>query len=82
MYPTKIVLRYQHNHPILCADALKFRDVSDEAKDTLTNLFKRKYGPTQAVEALKHDLQVKFGEEYHLKAADRAICPDISFAHR
>ncbi|XP_072043310.1 uncharacterized protein [Amphiura filiformis] len=81
-YPTEIKLDFRHNHPIFCADALKYRDVSDDAKSSLTSLFKRKYGPTQAVEMMKYKLQMKFGEDYHIKAADRAICPDIQFAHR
>ena len=66
----------------MCADALKFRDVSEEAKDELISLFKRKYSPTQAVDMMKYELQLKHGANYMLKAADRAVCPDVQFAHR
>ena len=73
---------YRHNHLVKCADALKFRDVSAKAKEELTSLFKRKYGPTQAVDLMKYELQLKHGAEYFLAAADRAVCPDVQFAHR
>ncbi|XP_041476647.1 uncharacterized protein LOC121424873 isoform X1 [Lytechinus variegatus] len=81
-YQAQIVLNNMHNHPVECADALKHRDVSETTKAMLTDLFQRKYGPTQAVEMLKFDLQLKHGDDYHVKAADRAVCPDIQFAHR
>ncbi|XP_014662941.1 PREDICTED: uncharacterized protein LOC106805740 isoform X2 [Priapulus caudatus] len=81
-YHAQIILNNKHNHPVECADALKYRDVSESTRATLTDLFKRKYGPTQAVEMLKYELQMKYGEDYHMKAADRAVCPDIQFAHR
>ncbi|XP_041469625.1 uncharacterized protein LOC121419295 isoform X4 [Lytechinus variegatus] len=82
LYPAEIRLSYIHNHPIMCADALKFRDVSEEAKEELISLFKRKYGPTQAIDMIKYELQLKHGANYLLKAADRAVCPDVQFAHR
>nr|XP_054770098.1 uncharacterized protein LOC129277934 isoform X2 [Lytechinus pictus] len=82
LYPAEIRLSYIHNHPIMCADALKFRDVSEEAKEELISLFKRKYGPTQAIDMMKYELQLKHGANYLLKAADRAVCPDVQFAHR
>eukprot|EP00057_Strongylocentrotus_purpuratus_P010667 XP_011665141.1 PREDICTED: uncharacterized protein LOC105438693 isoform X2 [Strongylocentrotus purpuratus] len=81
-YPAELLLNYRHNHQITCADALKFRDVSEETKEVLISLFKRKYGPTQAVEMIKYDLQLRHGANYHMKAADRAVCPDVQFAHR
>ena len=34
-YPMEIKLHYKHNHSINCADALRFRDVGDEAKRRL-----------------------------------------------
>ena len=80
--PTKVVLDCRHNHPVYCADALEFRDVKEEAKAKLKALFQRKYGPTQAVEMLKLELQMEHGDKYLEYAADRAICPDIQFAHR
>ena len=77
-----VFIRGNHNHPIMCADALKYRDVSRETQEKLTDLFKRKYGPTTALEALKYELQLKHGAEYFKAAADRAVCPDIGFCCR
>ena len=81
-YPTEVILRYTHNHQVFCADALKFRDVSEEAATSLEAFFKRKYSPTAAVEMLKYKLQMKHGDKYPMYAADRAICPDIQYAYR
>ena len=81
-FPTEVVITFTHNHPVMCADALKYRDVSEDTKQRLTELFKRKYGPTQAVEMLKYELLLQHKEDYLVKAADRAICPDVQFAHR
>ncbi|XP_072050227.1 uncharacterized protein [Amphiura filiformis] len=81
-FPTVVSFKYQHNHNILCADALKHRDVSKETEEKLRGLFFRKYGPTAALETLKYDLQVKHGDDYFRVAADRSICPDIQYCCR
>ena len=49
--------------------------------EQLTRFFQQKYGPTQAMEMLKYELQLKHGEDYFHKAAER-ICPDVPFAER
>ncbi|XP_071484474.1 uncharacterized protein [Diadema antillarum] len=80
-FPTVILFNYNHNHNLQCAGALKYRDVSQETKDTLIDLFHRKYGPTAALEALKYELQVKH-PNYYKVAADRSVCPDIQYCCR
>ncbi|KAJ8024340.1 hypothetical protein HOLleu_37061 [Holothuria leucospilota] len=57
------------------ADALRRRDVSEEAVQKLLDFFKAGYSPTAALDTLKYDLQ----EQY---SADRSICPDLQFCFR
>ena len=66
----------------MCAEALKYRDVSKETEDKLRDLFGKKYGPTAALETLKYDLQLKHDQDYIKVAADRAMCPDIGYCCR
>ena len=66
----------------MCADALKFRDVSAETKEKLMGLFQRKYGPAQALQMLEYDLQVEHGSDYYRVAADRSVCPDLQYCTR
>ena len=44
-FPTLIKLCYQHNHSINSADALRYKPVSDEAKQGLINYFKDEHSP-------------------------------------
>ena len=80
--PAEVTLTYKHNHNIHCADALKFRDVSEESRDSLIAMFYKKYGPADALEVLKYDLQEEHGEGYYLVAADRSVVPDIQYCIR
>lgn len=81
-FPTVVSLQYRHNHNVLCADALKHRDVSKETKEKLIELFHRKHGPTSALDTLQYELQIKHGDEYYKVAADRAVCPDLQYCCR
>ena len=81
-HPTIINIRGKHNHPVYCADALRYRDVSPETNQRLEALFRASYSPTAALDTLMHDLQLQEGDRYVFKSADRAICPDIAYCYR
>ena len=80
--PMVVNLWWIHNQPIIAADALKHRDVSSEVKDRILELFKQGYSPSKGLELRKYDLQVKFGDEYVIKSADRAVFPDLQYCYR
>lgn len=44
-YNARIKLRWTHNHPLSGADVLKQRDVSEETKEKIINLFKEGHQP-------------------------------------
>ena len=46
------------------------------------DLFARGHSPSSALNTHKLNLQVEYGAEYFITAADRAICPDLQFCHR
>ncbi|XP_071488208.1 uncharacterized protein [Diadema antillarum] len=81
-YPTTVVLSFRHNHNIMCADALRHRDVSRETQEKLISLFKMKYTPSAALEALRTDLRAEHGDNYCMVTADRAVCPDLQYCWR
>ncbi|XP_072043077.1 uncharacterized protein [Amphiura filiformis] len=81
-FPTKISMLYQHNHKIMSADALKFRDVSKETSEKLIELFYQNHKPKAALEILKRNLQAEYGSEYCRVASDRSLCPDVMYCYR
>lgn len=81
-FPTMLQFQYEHNHNIHCAATLRHRDVSKATEEKLTTLFYEKYGPTAALEALKYELKLEYGDQYYKVAGDRSICPDVQFCSR
>ncbi|KAL7396325.1 hypothetical protein ABVT39_004230 [Epinephelus coioides] len=81
-YPTLVDVVNVHNHNIHAPDALRHRDVGSKAVEQLTELFKAGRSPSSALNVLKHDLQVQFGNDYVNASADRSICPDLQFCYR
>ncbi|KAJ8048401.1 hypothetical protein HOLleu_00698 [Holothuria leucospilota] len=79
-YFTTVSLKWPQNHEMSSADALRRRDVSEEAVQKLLDFFKAGYSPTAALDTLKYDLQEQYSaEEYTRISADRSICPDLQF---
>ncbi|XP_071959838.1 uncharacterized protein [Antedon mediterranea] len=72
-YPTIITLKWDHNHEVASADALRERDVSDGATEKLLELYRSGHSPSSALDTIKYDLQ---------EAADRAHCPDLQSCYR
>lgn len=76
-----INLRNEHNHHLFSAGLLR-RDVSGETIGNLKKLFESGHTPSSALKELKHNLQVREKDNYVNAAADRSICPDLSFCYR
>ena len=66
-----------HNHPVHCADSVRYRDVADETREEITRIFESGHSPSTALDVLKFQLQDKPGDDYVVLAADRAGCPDL-----
>lgn len=66
----------------MCAEAMRQRDVAPETINKLQTLFQRGHSPSSALNTLKYDLQEEMGDSYIFAAADRSICPDLSFCFR
>ena len=82
MFPMIVTIEFNHNHRIYSADTLKHRDVSEETVAAFKTLFEKGHSPSSALNSFKMELHTEYGPEYVLKAADRAICPDLQFCHR
>ncbi|KAJ8261768.1 hypothetical protein GJAV_G00158190 [Gymnothorax javanicus] len=80
--PTQIVVKFEHNHPLNGASALKHRDVSEDAKAKIDHLLLDGYAPSAALEKFKFDLQLDDPDNYVTNSGDRAICPDLSWVYR
>jgi hypothetical protein len=77
-----VKIRWQHNHPINAAAALKHRAVSDETKSKLVQLFHLGHSAVEAHENLRQELLLEDDQNFVVKSADRAVLPDKSFCHR
>ena len=77
-----VVLNNVHNHPLHCANVLRFRDVSDETRAEVVRLFEAGHSPSTARDVLQYELHAKHGDDYIFAAADRALCPDVQYCFR
>jgi hypothetical protein len=75
-------MKFRHNHPLNAADALKHRDVGDDVKQKLIQMFQDGYSPSGAHTQLLYDLQMEHGEDYVVIAADRKYCPSGQDVYR
>ena len=69
-------LNHQHNHPIHAADALRFRSISQDTKETYYNLFKFRHSPASAHHEDETRQMLKVENPHVL--ADRSINPKVS----
>ena len=74
-----ITLKHTHHHLLMCAEAMRYRDVAPETSNKLQTLFESGHSPSSALTTLKDDLQEGMGDSYVFAAADRSIFPDLSF---
>ena len=82
-FPTVINVTWNHNHEVQCADAFRKRDVNDNTKEKLLELFRAGHSPSSALDTLKYDLQSdNTNEEYLRMSADKSICPDLQYCYR
>ncbi|XP_076155836.1 uncharacterized protein LOC143139123 isoform X2 [Alosa pseudoharengus] len=77
-----INLKLRHNHLLMCAEAMGYRDVAPDTVQKLQNLFQSGHSPSSALSTLKYDLQEEMGDSYVFASADRSICPDLNFCFR
>ncbi|XP_030848153.1 uncharacterized protein LOC115926838 [Strongylocentrotus purpuratus] len=77
-----VTLRFEHNHPLSCANAVRRKDVSEATVAKLKTLFENGHSPSSALDTMKHDLQEVHGDQYVFVSTDRSICPDLHFCYR
>ncbi|XP_076042606.1 uncharacterized protein LOC143026316 isoform X2 [Oratosquilla oratoria] len=83
-HPTKITIKFLHNHPLETADVLKRRDVAPEVRAKFIKLYQSGHTPTSAIKVHKYDLEEGIGlHGYHgIKIEDRRVCPDTQWCFR
>lgn len=64
MCPFEVRIANRHNHYMFVADAIRYGDVGEKAKEVLMGLFKTGYTPTSSLVVLKHDIQVEYGQQF------------------
>ena len=80
-YPLELKLDYLHNHSINSADAMRYRQVSEECKAAFTALFKEDHTPSSALVQYKKDLRAdNDGNDFLAIMSDRSIMPDHMWA--
>lgn len=77
-WPTVVTFRGTHNHSLSSADILKYRKMSDEARDHLVSLFRLGHTPSSALQCRKMELKVNHGDEYESVLADGRHLPSLS----
>jgi len=75
MLPAVITLRHTHNHAKHSAAALKHRDMSDNTRQKLIELFHRGHSPSSALHCIKTELMIATPDDYHVLSADSSIVP-------
>ena len=77
-YRLGLELTSTHNHSIKSADALRYRNVSSDVKDTFLRLFQQDFSPSAAFAKYKDNLRESCGTmgEFARLMADRSIVPD------
>ena len=78
-FPLEIVLKYDHNHSIESASALRFHNVSEETKKKFIELFKNDHSAASAYQDYKNHLMREHGNNFVKISADRAIMPDYKW---
>ncbi|XP_012938727.1 uncharacterized protein LOC101862154 [Aplysia californica] len=81
--PTKIIVHWNHNHPVEAASRPTYRDVQPEVKERLMELFRSGHTPGTAVNMYKTLKRVELGEEkYQAAFEDGAYFPSYHYAYR
>ena len=81
-FPTAVIINHYHNHNLGVAEAVKYRDSTEEVQKKFIELFKSQHAPAKALEIHKRDLLEKHEENFYKVAADRSICPDSQWVYR
>ncbi|XP_016140680.1 uncharacterized protein [Sinocyclocheilus grahami] len=81
-YFLHVNLRNEHNHRLNTAEAMRWRDVSNDTIEKLQQLYKSGHSPSSALKNIKYSLQEEEGDNYTYAIADRSICPDLQFCYR
>ena len=72
----KVSLHFDHNHAIVCADALRHRKPLQEVKEKFLELFHAGHTAFTALTTHKMDLLKEYGDEFYKKCGDGAYLPD------
>ncbi|XP_064624485.1 uncharacterized protein LOC135485977 [Lineus longissimus] len=81
-WPTIVIIKMFHNHPLDAAPALKFRSVSKDIEKKLVELYHDGHTPLTALKAHKVDLMLEHGDNYTAVQQDRRLCPDQAYCYR
>ena len=82
LYPMKILFVNEHNHYLHCANNVRHKDVSEETRKKILDLFESGHSPYSALDVYKMDLKNAYREDYYKVAADRSLCPDLQWCYR
>ena len=75
-------LRFNHNYPLVVADALCHKDVFVAVKKKFTEMFEAGHSPASALEMPKYDLQVENEDDFMFTSAVRALFPEMQWCYR
>ncbi|GBC01669.1 hypothetical protein RclHR1_04290005 [Rhizophagus clarus] len=80
-HPLEINLKYTHNHVINSAESLSFRQVKEEVREELLELFKDGHSPSSALYVYQDKLHLEASDEQELieLLADRSVNPDYDY---
>lgn len=81
-HPCIVILNDVHNHTINTAEALKYRDLSEEATKKIIDLFYQGHNASSALKSYKTSLMLEQGHQYYKVAADGRWMPTLSVVHK
>lgn len=80
-FPTEVLIRHVHNHPLLAADTLRHRPVNKNVEDEFKKFFSKGHSPSSALEIYKAGLQEKYLDDYYMIVSDGSICPSRKWCY-
>lgn len=77
-----ISVNFNHNHPILAADSLRFRKPCKTVEEKFIKLFQNGYTPASSIQAHNLDIILENPDDYEILLSDNSISPNYQWVSR
>lgn len=79
---TLISVNFNHNHPIIAADSLRFRKPSKELEKKFLQLFQSGHTPASSIQAHNLDIVLENPDDFEILLSDNSLSPNYQWVSR